>query len=85
MLKRNHLHGSLIPGCPARLMDHVDKDPRPHVLKRADVKVEPEMKGESWTISQDGYDWHENQYALLSTLMLKGQGGLSLPCLPCSI
>lgn len=38
-------HRPFIPGCPTRLMDHVDKDSRPHVLKRTDVKVESEMRG----------------------------------------
>lgn len=33
-----------LPGCPTGAVDHVDKDARPHVLKRTDVKVEPDGK-----------------------------------------
>lgn len=33
-----------VPGRPTGAMDHVDENPRPHVLKGTDVKVEPEKK-----------------------------------------
>lgn len=39
-----------VPGRPTGAMDHVDEDPRPHVLEGTDVKVEPEKeRREAWS------------------------------------
>lgn len=35
---------SFIPGCPTGPMDHIDKNSRPHIFKRTNVKMESEMK-----------------------------------------
>lgn len=41
---KKDVSGPFVPGRPTGTMDHVDKNPRPHVFKRTNVKVESEKK-----------------------------------------